>query len=394
MKERLRELMRLHCRQANKPVEFASGCREILMVATEMQRAMVDLNHKTDVMMAACRAGGWFAYLPDHSGALARADAQDWAKALPEAAGRVSSACLASRYNWLLDGKPTLKQKADADKPELPDWHADHDMPPDAPGEDDVMIDMPLADNYLTPDELEATRLLLLHPKVRDQDPLFAEAGKLTMAKRSKADQDAEQTLKAKHRTAKKRARSRLAKEWRVVVANIGGPRKRLSQMIPAVALGKKQRKQQKKATKPAYKLAKKAQQQMKPTQMKKQALKMFRARAAQAVALQSPALPASGGALEGKEVRLVEPGLPELLRNTTASVLKHFVDGRCLVKCLSGTERVFAEADLYLLTGKEKLPLPSKAADMRRVPGWLRERACTECGGQATPYAKLFKII
>ena len=51
--------------------------------------------------------------------------------------------------------------------------------------------------------------------------------------------------------------------------------------------------------------------------------------------------------------------GLPDLLRNSPSTVLAHYNIGLVKVQLPSLDERTFQERDLYLVTGKEKLPLP-----------------------------------
>ena len=88
-KEQQREAMRLSCQARKVPVSYESGKKEMLEVAVAMQRAMLRLNKDSDVVLAACRAGGWLAYRPDAGGSLRRADEEAWAQAHLETAGRV-----------------------------------------------------------------------------------------------------------------------------------------------------------------------------------------------------------------------------------------------------------------------------------------------------------------
>ncbi len=75
---------------------------------------MEDLNRRTEMVLQAARAGGWFAWRPDSAGKLERADKQLWAQVHPEAAGSVSAEQLRERYDWLdSTGKPDRK-KAEA----------------------------------------------------------------------------------------------------------------------------------------------------------------------------------------------------------------------------------------------------------------------------------------
>ncbi len=118
-KEELRELMRLAALELNQPVQYTSTSREILQVALAMQAGMEELSRRAEAALQAARAGGWFAWRPDSTGQLQRADKDLWAQVHSEAAGRVSAEQLRDRYNWLDSaGKPDRK-KAEAWKAEV-----------------------------------------------------------------------------------------------------------------------------------------------------------------------------------------------------------------------------------------------------------------------------------
>ena len=76
----------------------------------------------------------------------------------------------------------------------------------------------------------------------------------------------------------------------------------------------------------------------------------------------------------------MVKENLSELLRNSPATVHSDTSTG-CEVITSSGTKLTFLHSELYELTGKEKLPLPEANPDLRKVPGWLKQRALQATG-------------
>ena len=89
-------------------------------------------------------------------------------------------------------------------------------------------------------------------------------------------------------------------------------------------------------------------------------------------------------GPLQGKTVRLVAPGLLDLLRNSTATVMSHYeVTGQVVVRLPAGTIRNFPAWTVCELTGKERVAMSERLGDLRTVSLSQKKAALTLCGGQ-----------
>ena len=78
----------------------------------------------------------------------------------------------------------------------------------------------------------------------------------------------------------------------------------------------------------------------------------------------------------------MVQPGLTDLFRNSTATVLSHTGE-TCLLQTHAGSHNAYSASGLYPLTGTEKPPLPERTPDLRRCPRWLKELALKQTGGE-----------
>ena len=88
-------------------------------------------------------------------------------------------------------------------------------------------------------------------------------------------------------------------------------------------------------------------------------------------------------GPMQGKQVRLIGPGLSEFQRNSPATVLSHFtVTDTVTVKNHGGSVNTYPASHLYILTGTEKLPMQEKA-ELRKVRKTVKTDALTAAGGQ-----------
>ena len=100
------------------------------------------------------------------------------------------------------------------------------------------------------------------------------------------------------------------------------------------------------------------------------------------------------GGDFTGKQVRLVDFGLPSLLRNSPARVETHYTTGLATVMTASGTVRSFEQHKLYVLTGKEKLPLPEDTPDMRQCSLAQKQRGLAASGAQLETKLKANSLL
>ena len=196
-KDRQRELMRLSCKARQETVTFESGKKEMMQVALAMQTAMQQLNAKTEVVLAACRSGGWLAYRPDAQGQLQRADEQSWAQVHLETAGRVSAAQLEARYSWLgSSGKPERPDKTDYSK----EQH--HHLPAVEPAEDDLELEDWLPE-HLDEDEQKQAQAAQTHPALRTDADLAAQVAGLTQHQKAHNQTKKTQNLKDKQNKTK-----------------------------------------------------------------------------------------------------------------------------------------------------------------------------------------------
>ena len=198
--------------------------------------------------------------------------------------------------------------------------------------------------------------------------------------------------------------RSELAAKFRENLAKAGGSvGKRLSELLPkGKAKGKAKAKAQagssskavKKNTKKnlARKLGKISSGRkiwLKVKAKNRKAGKDLTAEELNRVALGQP-----GGSWEGKNVRVVAPGQTDLVRNSPAVVQSHYDSGLVCVQLPSGSMRTFPQSDLYLLTGKEKVPLPEKTPALNKVKKQLQELALTACGGKVRAGVKRTTLL
>ena len=417
-KERLREVMRLAAAKLGLPVQYKSTKREILLVALAMDARMRELNAETQAVLQACFAGGWFAWRPGPDGSLHRTSEELWAQQFAQAAGRVSADQLASRYDWLdSSGKPTMP---DLSKPK--DWQQEaetdliHNPDPQAQPEEDC-LDLETEPVYLDDEEeLQSALAALLHPSSRSDAALekeveslgwykevvkqrlaeeqkkkkAAEAGKAKLAK--SATQKGQK--KQKGRKEARELRSVLACRFREKMEQAGGAEKRLAELLPASdgkakqpgKAGKAARKAKKKNLKKQVlaqlgKLGKSAAWKKRKEDKKKKARSLASAAAsAQAGGL----IGQEGGPLTGQKVRLVSFELPELLRNSPATVQTHWSTGLVVVVAVTGNTRGFREHEVYQLTGSEKLPMAEKLGNLKS--GMTKDHKLAvfqACGGE-----------
>ena len=424
-KEELRELMRLAALKLKKPVQYKSTAREILLVALAMNSGMVALNRKSATVLQACRAGGWLAYRPDSSGKLQKADTEVWAQVHPQAAGRVSAAQLANRYDWLdADGKPCmLPEEAKAWLEEAKEKSAWHD-PQAQPEEDCLDLEAEVA-HLETDEDYQAALAASLHPAHRSDAALMQQVEQLgwyqEMLKQQEAEQQQSKTAEgattaspgkkpsgAQRAKPKKKAarvlRSALAAKFKDKMAEAGGADSRLALLKPQATSAKHKAALTQKAGKSKKKAKKNAQKQKKLSlavknglvgkfrlaylarkaakKAARKAAKNDPANAAQAAAAQG-VLGETGGPLTGQQVRLVACGLPDLIRNSIAKVTTHYLTGLVVVELISGSARTFSELDLYPVTGKEKLPMPERLPALTQVEKKMQQAALAASGAQ-----------
>ena len=402
-KERLRELMRLACLRLGQPVRYQSTNKEVLQVAQAMHDRMVSLNLKTEAVLQACRAGGWFAYRPDHKGRLQPAEHQAWAQLHPQAAGRVAASQLTDRMNWLDDnGKPRQAQE---------DWQAQQEeaaqteplkQPVFKPDEDLDLGTEP--EELLGLADYEQAAFALTHPSRRTENSLLSQIEGLGMYRaeinKVQARLNAVSKGKAKAKTPDKRKgssdrklRSELAVQFQQDLQQAGGnAAKRLKQMLPVGTAQKNKPEGQTKKSKKQKKKNEKKQAKLKAGWLKKTKAWLKRKQAKkvekQKARLAGKAggelfLGEEGGPLTGTQVRLVDFDLVELLRNSPGKVNTHFSTGTVVVTVPSGTVRTFPVDRVYPLTGKEKLGLPEDTPDLKTATKEVKQRAMAACGGQ-----------
>eukprot|EP00974_Lingulodinium_polyedra_P002204 205496-Lingulodinium_polyedra.AAC.1 len=88
------------------------------------------------------------------------------------------------------------------------------------------------------------------------------------------------------------------------------------------------------------------------------------------------------GGPLTGKRVRLVSFGLPDLTRNAPCTVESHYSSGVVAISLPSGTVWNVPVAEVCVLSGKEKLPLPDKLGPLTKLTKAARQAAREEASG------------
>jgi len=389
-KENLRELFRLAALKLGKPVEYKSTPREVLLVAEAMHSAMTDLNQKTEVVLQAARACGWLAYRPGATGKLTPAGQESWAAVHLQAAGRVSADQLADRYSWLdATGKPLLPEEG---KP----WQqeAEEDLrtavDPQAPPEADCLcLDFEVA-HLDSADDYQAALAALQHPKKRLDEDLEKQLAELGWYKKELAARVSKEGLTAspgkhcspgKHKLARERTRelrSALAEKFRATLSAKGGVAARLADLLPAT-----KKKPPKSAAYRKRKNNKRDKRNKKLSWLRKEKKRLAAKTKAEEAA---PALLGkAGGSWEGCQVRLVDHNLTDLLRNSSAVVKAHYSTGLVTVTCASGSVRTFPQDRLWLLTGKEKLPLPEVTPDLRQLTKAEKARALLAAGNQLT---------
>ena len=216
-----------------------------------MQTAMRDLNTKTEVVMQACRAGGWLAYRPDWHGNLVQAGTQEWAKQHLMTSGRIAATQLVDRLTWLDEsGKPKMFDRTDYSEQQY--CH----NPGTEPDESDCELeDM---QSVLTEQEKQDARVVQTHPKylpdstIMEQVVALTQHQKIVAAQAKMAAKTAGMTpdQKAKHQRSSEKATGR--KRQKALRRNLGPQfraslagssfQNRLQQLTPTV-VGKGQQK-------------------------------------------------------------------------------------------------------------------------------------------------------
>ena len=88
-------------------------------------------------------------------------------------------------------------------------------------------------------------------------------------------------------------------------------------------------------------------------------------------------------GPLKGKRVRLIGPGLPDFSRSSPTTVTSHFtVTDTVTIRNHGGSVSTCSATHLYLITGREKPPMPDQA-DLRKLRQKVKSDALTSAGGQ-----------
>ena len=215
-----------------------------------MQTAMQDLNTKTEVVLLACRAGGWLAYRPDWLGKLVPAGSQEWAKHHLLTSGRIAATQFVDRLTWLdQSGKPKMFDRTDYSEQQY--CH----NPGTEPDESDCELeDM---QSVLTEQEKKDARVVQTHPKYLPDSDLLLQMTALSQHQKIAAAQNklAKQTAgmtpdqKAQYqrgrdrgagRKRQKALRRNMAPQFRASLAGCSF-QKRLQQLIPTV-VGKSQK--------------------------------------------------------------------------------------------------------------------------------------------------------
>ena len=211
----------------------SSTAREILLVALAMDQEMRELNTRSETVLQACRAGGWFAYRPDATGQLRRADAETWAQVHQQAAGRVSAEQLSNCSDW--------QNEAAADHIYNPD--------PQAQPEADC-LDLEAEVAHLETDaDIQAALAASLHPSDRSDALLEKQISELGFYKDQIKKQESEKQTELSKSAKKARAhkadtkkktkkkgiilRSALSAKFREKLAAAGGIEKRLEGLTP-----------------------------------------------------------------------------------------------------------------------------------------------------------------
>ena len=228
-KERLRELMRLAAIRLNEPVQYESTKREIVQVAVAMHTGMVELNSKSDTVLQACRAGGWFAYRPNSAGKLLPADREVWAQAHVQAAGRVAAHQLAERFDWLdAAGKPQLfgvHWQAECASVASP---ADVQREPEPD-----CLDLGMELGHLDSEaDYQSALQALLPPSARQDADLLAQIEGLGLYKKARSKQDLGSQRKQPGGRVRQ-LRGELAAKFREALSAAGGVSNRLAQLQP-----------------------------------------------------------------------------------------------------------------------------------------------------------------
>ena len=379
-----------------------------------MHAAMSELNRTTEVVLQAARSGGWLAYRPDQTGRLQHADRELWAQCHPDCGGRVTKDQLSRRFDWLdSTGKPTMA----GDRPT--DWRKEAEEMAEGRSKnyDEVEADYLSLETdpkaiFDDSQSYEASLLAVLHPRHRLQSDIQKQIEGLGWYQREQAKLagKAGATPKklprylgnnpsgAKRKKRVRALRADLAAKFSTNLKNAGSAVKRLSDLIPKISkkkkgknlsAAKKKRKNKQNSKRKLQGLSKLAKSQACAIKNSKHAKKDLAA-ASSAEAAAEVVLGSSGGPLEGKQVRLVAPGLSELLRNSAGTVDSHYLDtGLLAVATTSGSIRTFPEGDCWVLTGKEVLPMPEKTPKMTTCSKALLLTALADCGGAVDPTVK-----
>ena len=84
---------------------------------------------------------------------------------------------------------------------------------------------------------------------------------------------------------------------------------------------------------------------------------------------------------------------LPELLRNSDATVQDHYSSGLLTVQTIAGNVRTYKQSDLYLLTGDEALPMAERTPKMT-VSKTFKLDTLAACGGRVNQVIKHTELV
>lgn len=155
----LRSLLQAKAAREQTACTYKVGPAEIMEAALLMHRQMLKLNEERQVVLRACRAGGWMHWRPNSQGKLEKVDQQAWAAELAEGTSKLSQDLLANRSSWVSEGQPTEQaEKAEAVK-EKTAWQENYTY-------SGLFLQLPV-DLELAEGEAEQIQELMLHPRDR-----------------------------------------------------------------------------------------------------------------------------------------------------------------------------------------------------------------------------------
>ncbi len=350
--ERQRRVLHLKARMEKTAPIFKVGPRELLQTAQVMHVRMVQLNQTNKTVLAESRACGWLHWRPDcKAKVLRRADEEHWGQQLTEGSSRMGPAFRVRRDQFIHDGLPAKQ----ISKTELIGEPRELQISYFEPSVDDLELEG--QPDILLPQEQAEMEAALLHPSIRTAvQQELAEIALVTSQKSAVQKKPATTT-------SSKMSRVEKGELWRQQL-RYSTVSDRLGKLMPTTGKKKDNKKikkadQKAVAGKPSWKLS--ANRKVAKRHLKK-------LQAASKKAKDPEGKPGVDHALKGKTVRVCAPGATLFWRNAVGTVQK--VQGATATVLMQGTSSLSSDfpcSQLYLISGKEKLPMIAKL-DYRTV--------------------------